>query len=243
MKKRYYILAIVLLISISVSGQINIQTGYDYGIVKFRSDRFNNLHRFNFNFEYEFKSNLILGINSGFDMHKVKYYSVSRSGEGVCNVRTVDYEATAKTRRAELTVGYIFIINKKSSIRPKLSFGYFWLQNVNIFNSTITDEIYNGECISADNSTMISSISQFEEVVRYRSFHYDNGSKKDYIATISLEYQYRMGDFFISSYIGFSPFEKKDFVIAGGYYSNYYLLGFRIGYTLPFSKEKTKENE
>jgi hypothetical protein len=234
-------IAILLLISNASLGQFNIQTGYDLGIVKFRSDRYNNLHRFNLNIENQFKKNIILGINTGFDVHRVKYKSVSKNGDETCDIRTIDYDAKAKTQRVEFSLGYNFNINKNSSIRPKISFGYFWLQDVNILTSTMTDEVYNGGCSSGE--TPVSLTSQLEDVVRYRSIHYHDGSKFDKITTISLEYKYHINNFSLISYIGFSPFEKRDFVIAGGFYSNYYMIGLRLGYTLPFSNQKPKENE
>lgn len=231
-------LAILLLISNMSFGQINIQTGYDFGLVKFRSDRDNNLHRFNFNIEYKFKKNIILGINTGYDVHRVKYNSDTQSEEETCDIRTIDYDAKAKTQRVELSLGYNFEINKKSSIRPKISFGYFWLQDVNILRSTITDEIYPGDCSTADGP--VTSNSKFSDVVKFRSIHYNDGSKYDKIATLSLEYQYRINNFSLVSHIGFSPFEKRDFVIAGGYYSNYYMIGLRLSYAF---SQKTKEKE
>lgn len=236
--KIYYLCILLLVANMSI-GQLNVQTGYDFGIVKLRTDRYNNLHRFNFNIEYQFKKNLILGINTGYDTHRVKYNSISQSGDETCNIRTIDYDANAKTQRVELSLGYNFKINKKSSIRPKLSFGYFWLQDVNILTSTITDKVYNEGCSSVDNPISINS--QFNDVVKYRSIHYNDGSKFDKIISVSLEYQYRIDNFSLVSYIGFSPFEKRDFVIAGGYYSNYYMIGLRIGYVFFICKSKIKE--
>ena len=231
-------LAILLLISNTSLGQFNIQTGYDFGIIKFRSDRNNNLHRFNFNIEYKFKKNIILGINTGYDLYRVKYNSVTQSEEETCDIQTIDYDAKAKTQRIEFSLGYNFKINKESSIRPKISFGYFWLQDVNILTSTITDEIYYGDCSSEDPPVTMNS--KFSNVVKYRSIHYNDGSKFDKITTLSLEYQYRINNFSLVSYIGFSPFEKRDFVIAGGYYSNYYMIGLRLSYTI---SQKKKSDE
>lgn len=234
-------LGVLLLISNLSFGQFNLQTGYDFGIVKFRSDRNNNLHRFNFNIEHQFKKNLILGINTGYDVYRVKYNSVSQSEGETCDIRTIDYDAKAKTQRIEFSLGYNFKLNKKSSIRPKISYGYFWLRDVNILTSTITDEVYNGDCSSIDAPLSINS--QFNDVVKYRSIHYSDGSKFDKIASVSLEYQYLIENFSLIAYIGFSPFEKRDFVVAGGYYSNYYMVGFRLGYALSFLNRKPKKNE
>ena len=242
----------ILLNCLYTFGQWNIQTGYDFGVIRFpnlpeligqdinRKTNFNFLHRYNLLGEYKSPNNLVTSLNFGFDNYRNKFdYTTTSTFEGGCKKRTNinEYFATINTLRFDFSLGYAFNLSNKSSIVLKGNYGLFIIANHKIFKSSrVVIEVNNCmNYIETQDNVMLDFINLNQK--------YGDGLKIGWNqVSISAEYRYKINHLSLNAYTAFSPMFDKEFIASttGNSKNLIFILGLRIGYTL---QSKNKENE
>lgn len=223
--------------------QFNLQTGYDYGLIRLEKRtspttddeiNWNSLQRFNFNVEYVLSSKLLFSLDLGIDTYSEKMKSVNTQ-ENIVEKRS--YDAKITTFRNQLSVGYLFEINKKNSLVLKISSGIFSIRDIKIFESSFEKKVFEDnthEGIPVSYTIEYKDKTDFEEVYGYKR-KYLSGFN---LLQTSIEYRYTFNDWNCNLFLGYTPMQKQ--IIQRFNNNNLFLLGIRIGYYLP---SKTNSNE
>lgn len=247
--KLLHITILLLLSSYFALGQFNIQTGYDFGVLKFpkkptlqqseffREINYNIVHRINVIGEYQFNSNLIMSLNFGYDTYRTRanYFTTTNTSE-ICTMRGNKYDAAVNTFRLDFSFGYLLNISRNSKLVFKGSYGFFKIQNQKIFNSERT--LTHIDC--SDQSVIYRENYMLDFVSLDNIYGTSNLSLNQ--LSVSAEYRYRFDKYQLNIFLGFSPMNKEFTVNNGSSQKNLlFLLGLRLGYTFP--QKKIKENE
>ena len=240
-------IALVFILScVDVFGQWNLQTGYDFGVLKFpkkptlqqseffRAINYNTVHRINFIGEYQFNSSLITSLGFGYDTYRTKAnYLTSTNTDEVCTSRENKYDATINTIRLDLSIGYLFNISGNSKLVFKGHYGLFIIQNRRVFNSerNLTRMDCNNQSVSYRESYMIDFVNM-DDI-------YGTSKVSLNQLFISSEYRYKFDHYQLNTFLGFSPMSKEFTVNNGSSQKNLlFILGLRLGYTLPQKSKK-----
>lgn len=252
MKTKFIIVVCVLVMSITVTGQLNIQTGYDFGLLlspkptpPFSLDsRWENAHRFNLNSEYTFRNRILITLNTGFDVQNIDFKSrrVSENNYGGVDINEGEIIARIQNYRIGFSVGYDIKINEKSSIIVKLSYDQYFINKITVYESTASFKRFHVPEDQINNTQPETTIETFHDSYNSESIGYPNMFRRDNNHIyLSLEYRYNFTHFNVNPFFGYSPFIKRIFPVSDNL--NYFLFGFRLGYEIPLSKEKTKQHE
>jgi hypothetical protein len=263
MKKKYQLFVIFVWVLGFSFGQFNVQTGYDFGLLKFpkpyapgnlsteinrefnREIDCNTFHRFSIIGEYILKSNWVLSSNFGYDLYQTKAKSQLinvNTNNNICLIEDIKYNAHVSTVRFDLSFGYRVSLSEKSELAFKGHYGLFMVHNHRIFES---EKFVRHEICSEQ--TVISSDLQMVDFVDMNKLFGDDGEMKIRLNqfSVSVEYRYQMQQIKLNTFLGFGPMQRE-FTINGsgtGADNFLFMLGLRIGYELPSSKDKNKTNE
>lgn len=243
MFKVVHITILFLLSSNFTLGQFNLQTGYDYGLIQLEKItslttddeiNWNSLQRFNFNVEYISSSKLLFSLDIGIDTYSEKMKSVNIQKNIVEKRR---YDGKIITLRNQLSIGYLFEINKENSLVFKISSGIFSIRDIKIFESSFEKKVFEDDTHTdppIHYSIEHKDKTDFQEVYGYKS-KYLSGFN---LLQTSIEYRYTFNDWSCNLFLGYTPMQKQ--IIQRFNNNNLFLLGIRIGYYLP---SKTNNNE
>lgn len=227
-----------------VSGQWNIQTGYDFGtftIPVTQRKNFNKIHRVNLVGEYIFKNNILVNLNTGVDFHLIDYHSTSRITDPSGNNSTESIstkDINIQNFRIGLSLGYQFKINNISSIKLNLSYDQYFVNHLVINESFRIKNSYDVPADEIDYNEPNIQTYEFSPRLDYQRFGYRNKFVIDNRNIIfSLGYRHQMDNFFVNPSLGFSPL-NTGFILFRR--QNLFLFGINLGFTLP---QKNKNNE
>jgi hypothetical protein len=247
MNRRCIILLVFSLITFFSLGQFTIQTGYDFGHFtrsEVKQRPLNSLNRLNVTNEYIFNNNIIVSINTGIDFHHFNYDIHNRTTflSGNSSIEEYNYgRINIQNYRLGFSLGYQLAISNSSSILLKGSYDQYFVNNILIKESYKITSHYDVPANQIDNTNPISTIREFDPLINLDHVGFRNKFLKENRSIIfSLQYRYQFDKCFIAPSIGYSPWNRGSLGRSG---RNILFFGFNLGYTLPFSKEKTKENE
>jgi hypothetical protein len=238
-EKLKYIICIMFA-STLVTAQLNIQTGYDIGFIDYKSlSEGNRINRINLISELKLKHNLLISVDLGYDNYNRKreeqrsYFTNS----SLYVTEFSNYNIKRYVKRLNLSLGYEFIINGKNSLTTKISSGISSISQVKILESNRGKQIFTG----FNGDIIFEEYTFYDFSNDYIQYNYPN----KFISTInplnlSIEYRYKLNKFSLNSFFGYSPF-KTPFLFFKSFtgVNNLFLIGFRIGYEIPFSKQKS----
>ena len=250
-----FFLFTILCFSISNTffSQLNIQSGYDMGYYNITLDdeydlskkrRLHLLHRLNLKVEYLLKSNFLIGVNTGIDIHNYQHeYTLSHEGNNYTEIKEVSMnESIISANRIGLSIGYQHPITNTSSLSLMVNYDQFFISRIKNKESLFIKEYYSisetEDKYLAVRSEKYATMIDLEEIGYYQKLNLKNRH-----LIFSIGYRYNLSDVFISSSLKFSPFNRRFvdpvFIIPNGN-QNIFFFGFKIGYTFP-QKDKNDE--
>lgn len=236
--KYLHIAFVILSFCLNTMGQWNIQSGYDFGLIKFPSannlDReihFNNLHRANLIIESILDNGLLFSAKSGFDYYNTKANFSRTERSNNTRVTNFLYDSNVKNIRLELGIGYSLNLDDKNAIIWKAHTGIFHVLDKKTIKSEVSSESYSGEVIKDEN--LLAFKSEYVDLVNIRDI-YGSNRYGFHPVSLTIEYRYFFGDYFLNSLIGYSPM-RRGFTINNGSFSSFnhiFMIGVQIGYNL-----------
>ena len=239
--------------SLSVFGQWNIQTGYDFGIFKVdyysnnvlnKSESSQHIHRLKGKLEYRIKGSFLISLNTGVDIYDIYHnldYTRTNPASGILINETSIHHSRIQTYRTGFSVGYQLHLKNHHSLLLSLTYDHFFINKVNIKRSDhIKKWFLNSEEYNQNNEYL--NKKEHTRMINLTEIGYKNNLIKDNRHIIfSLGYRYQNGAFFVSPSIGVTTKNRnkvRPFAIPKR--QNLFLFGINFGYTLP---QKSKKSE
>jgi hypothetical protein len=256
--KQNIIILLILVNSLVLSGQFNLQTGYGVGFFNSKysidknvaQEKLKNhkiLHRYGLTFEYRSNKNLLFALSPGIDIHQTRHnlISVTNSPPGASSpYQLLDrllHNSTIQNYKLGLAVGYLFKINDVSFISFGVQYDHFFVNRVIIKQSIAISEFYPININSSVSPT--STVESYRDVIDFDKIGFRNRFKLDnrYVL-FSVGYRLTKNRLFFHPsfvYTSASPLLVRPLYQMPFRY-NLLLLNFNIGYTFP-QKNKTHE--
>lgn len=228
---------------LNLFSQFNILTGYDYGLIQLEKItsattdekvKWNSVQRFNSNVEYLLPSKFLFSLDLGVDTYhkRIKYVSTQKN---IVEKRSVN--AKIITLRNQLSFGYLFNFDEKNSLVFKISSGIYSVLDIKILESTFEKKVFKDD---THEGIPLSSIIEYNDRTYFKK---ESQNRSAYLSGFnllqtSIEYRYTFNDWNCNLFVGYTPIQKE--IIQRFNNNNLFLLGIRLGYTLP---QKTKNNE
>jgi hypothetical protein len=229
-----------------IFGQWNLQTGYDFGLIKFpkvenldRKINFNTLHRTNFVVESILNNGLLFSLNLGYDRYNSKANFSRTTVSNNTRVTNFLYDTNVKTLRLEIGTGYSWNLDDRSTLIVKVQSGIFYISDYKINKSQVSNKTFSGHNVS--NETLLAYQADFVDLVDFQELYGVKGIGFHPI-NLTVQYRYKIKDFSLNGFLGYFPM-RRGFTINNGAASSFnhiFLLGLRLGYTLP---QKNKNDE
>lgn len=242
MKVSNLILFILTFNSLFSFGQWSIQTGYDFGLIKFpkadnldRKIHFNTLHRTNFVVESILNNGLLISMNFGYDHYNSKANFSRTTVSNNTRVTNFLYDTDVKNLRFEIGSGYAWSLDDESTLVVKMQSGIFYISDYKINKSQVTNKTFYSHNLSDEN--LLSYQSDFVDLVDFKDLY---GSNRIGVHPISFsaDYRYNMNKFSLNGVLGYAPM-RRGFTINNGTVSSFnhtFMIGIRIGYFLEKGK-------
>jgi hypothetical protein len=238
-----FIIIVFLSTSTLCLGQFNIQTGYDFGLIQLEkitsyntedTYKWNSLKRLNLNFEYTFKSKFLLSLDLGLDTYSDKVDSRTINNN-VIQKRT--YDANILALRNQISLGYSVDLHENFDLVFKISLGIFSIRNVKIFDASFEQTTFQDNTLQGEPINYLIEYrdkTDYEEVYGYGTNYFSGFN----LFLSSLELRYSPNNWSYNLFLGYTPLQKQ--VIQRFNNNNLFIVGFRLGYTLPFSRKKNE---
>ena len=232
---------------LNVFGQWNIQTGYDFGTMKLPSNspnvtinsKWDFVQRLNLIGEYSFRNNILLSIDSGTDFHNIlrDQQRTTSNSTGGMTIYSGRFDARIQTFRIGLGIGYAFNISDDSKIAIKLNMQHFFVNSIRLIEWSLIKTVYNGQSTNQPISVekVLPNPLNYDKIGLRNKWVNENN-----IGYLSIEYRYRLSNILsLNTFFGYTPFDKRIYPRTS-ISRNSFILGLRLGYTLP---QKSKNNE
>jgi len=230
----YILILIFVLQGLITYSQWNIQTGYDFGFIRRNSENWNNVQRVNFTTETTLKSNFVFSFNYGID----SYFSnmdgrISTNYTNTYSIEISKHEAIIKVNRMDLSFGYNLQLKNNHYLIGKITSGINKLSDIRIIES----KTYSKKYLSSDNS-LIEQKEFFSDIDSFTEYSERYGFPNKFISavtpfTLSLDYRYKINKWFLNLHFSYTPFQREFIRSYASRGNQYFLLGLRLGYTLP----------
>lgn len=249
--KIYYLCILLLVANMSIA-QLNIQTGYDFGVfitdyygseVLSKVDNSHRIHRINGKLEYQIKKSLLIGLNTSLDIHNIRHHLENKGnnvGSSSFQKEKSIHHSKIQSNRLGLSIGYQYLLNSTSSLYFSINYDQFIINKVNIIKS---EHIVERFLLSdVENNNPYQTRREHRSMIDLNEIGYRNKLTKDNRHIVfSLGYRYYKGNFFVSPSISVTTKNKslvRTFIIPKR--QNLFLFGVNFGYTFP---QKNKNNE
>lgn len=251
--KLYLLLILFVCCTQNIFSQFNLQAGYDVGFydMTYNSEYLLSekkgshlLHRAILKVEYQFKNNLLFGINTGIDFHNYRHeiMSIMEGNTYIENHSKSIHESIFRTNRVGLSFGFKHHINNNSKLFFTLSYDQFIISSVKNKESLRIEENYlysesSGKYL-ANKTESYETMINLDEIGYYQKLNLDNRH-----VIFSIGYRYQINEVFFSSSLKFSPFNRSfvDPIFISPTNQNIYLFNLTFGYT--FSKKSEKDEK
>ncbi|PHR43957.1 MAG: hypothetical protein COA32_15595 [Fluviicola sp.] len=242
MKLHKIIVVLFILNSQLIFGQWNIQTGYDFGLIKFpkvenldRKINFNTLHRTNFVVESILNNGLLFSLNIGYDHYNSKANFSRTTVSNNTRVTNFSYDTNVKNLRLEIGTGYSWSLDHRSTLVVKVYSGVFFISDYKINESQVTNETFSGDNVSNEN--LLAYQSDFVDLVDFKEL-YGSDRIGFHPISFSVEYRYEINQYSLNGFLGYAPM-RRGFTINNGPESSFnhiFMIGVRMGYFLEKDK-------